>query len=65
MTAVRLLLIQKSNVHKIVMMDVLPDEEVADYLCLWDGAEEEDKDNLIGYYLYKVSKHGLIYKEED
>lgn len=47
------------------MMDVLPDEEVADYLCLWDGAEEENKDNLIGYYLYKVSKHGLIYKEED
>lgn len=47
------------------MMDVLPNEDVPDYLCLWDGAEEEDKDNLIGYYLYRVSKHGLIYKEED
>ena len=47
------------------MMETTPDEEVADYLCLWEGEEEEDKDNLIGYYLYKVCRHGLIYKEED
>tara|TARA_R110002073_G_scaffold26443_1_gene86666 strand:+ start:373 stop:543 length:171 start_codon:yes stop_codon:yes gene_type:complete len=56
----------------------VPDEEIPEYINLWDGpdlgsaeakgdlgASSPGGANLIGYYLYKVSDHGLIYKEEE
>jgi len=46
-------------------MEALPDEELPEYLCLWDGDEEEDRSNLTGYFLYRVCGNGLIYMEED
>lgn len=49
-------------------METVPDEEIPEYINLWDGPDLGSagaKDNLIGYYLYKVSDHGLIYKEEE
>lgn len=50
---------------KLVVMETVPDEEVPEFINLWDGPRTESKDSLIGYYLYKVSDHGLIYKEEE
>jgi hypothetical protein len=56
-------------------METVPDEEIPEYINLWDGpdlgsaASQEGPSprgaDLIGYYLYKVSDHGLIYKEEE
>jgi hypothetical protein len=50
---------------RMVTMEALPDEELPEYLCLWDGDEEEDRSNLTGYFLYRVCGNGLIYMEED
>ena len=49
----------------MVTMETVPDEELPEYICLWDGDEEEDRNNLTGYFLYKVCGNGLVYMEED
>lgn len=56
---------KRNETYRIVVMEVLPNEEVPEYLCLWDGGDEEDANSLTGYFLHRVSKHGLIYKEEN
>ena len=57
---------KKDNpILKMVTMEAVPDEELPEYICLWDGDEEEDRNNLTGYFLYKVCGNGLVYMEEE
>ena len=56
---------KESQIIKMVTMELVPNEEVPEYLCLWDGIEEEDKNHLTGYNLDRICRHGLVYMEED